>query len=182
MAIRILPWLILPLLASCVAPSSPPPVQPSPRSQTQAPATGAPAAPAGSAPERYAGEWSVAELAPGDWTYSDRVGSSAARFGNGGPVQVSIACVEGRIMLSRLGVAPAGEAAFLNVRNSFAERRLPTQRGNSENLSALLPASDPLWDQIIFSRGRFLIEATGQAPIIVPTRGDIARVIEDCRG
>ena len=43
-------------------------------------------------------------------------------------------------------------------------------------------AADPLWDQIIYSRGRFLIEGTRQSPIIVPARAEVARVIEDCRG
>ncbi len=177
MSFRILPWLLLPILASCVAPRNPPPAAPEP------PAPGAPAVrvtpqtPA----ERYPGDWSVAELAPGDWSYISRVGSSSALFGTGGPAQVRITCIGGTITLARAGSIATDIPVFLNIRNSFAERRLPILRNSDQMLSVELPARDPLWDQIIFSRGRFLIEGTNQTPIIVPTRADVARVIEDCR-
>jgi hypothetical protein len=46
----------------------------------------------------------------------------------------------------------------------------------------VLPASDPFLDQIVFSRGRFAVEAQGQARLILPTWPEPARVVEECRG
>ena len=42
--------------------------------------------------------------------------------------------------------------------------------------------NDPLLDAIAFSRGRFVIEQTGQPPLVLPPHAEIGRVIEDCRG
>ena len=87
------------------------------------------------------------------------------------------------ISLTRTGIIPQDIAAFITVRSSFAERRLPIHSASQTDrrLTTRLPARDPVWDQIVYSRGRFLIEATMQQPIIVPTRAEVARVIEDCR-
>lgn len=184
MAIRILPWLILPVLASCVAPRQVPPPAAPPAPPPQAPAapTPPPAAPA----ERYSGDWSVADATPGDWRYAAGPGgSSLARFAApDGSVLAELACSGGTLSLSRSGVIPQDIGAFINVRSSFAERRLPVQSASqsSRRLTTRLPATDPLWDQLIYSRGRFVIEATMQAPIILPNRAEVARVIEDCRG
>lgn len=177
--------IALPLLASCVAP----------RGATPAPAPSAPSSAAAPAPapahpvprptanDRYQGDWSVADLGPGDWRYRREGAASAAHFGlaNEG-TQAMIRCEGGMVTLSRMGVIPADIAAFINVRSSFSERQLPIRSAAGGWLTAVeLPASDPLWDQIIYSRGRFLIEATRNEPKLVPTRPDVARVIEDCR-
>lgn len=53
--------------------------------------------------------------------------------------------------------------------------------GPQPALVVVLPVRDPLLDSIVFSRGRFAIEARGLAPIYAPTWPEIARVIEDCR-
>lgn len=173
-------FIILPLLASCVAPSGPVAPTPAPRPAPR-PAPVAPAAPA--VVDRYAGDWSVADLPPGEWRYSSDGRSSIARFTAGnGPVQASISCTGGQVTLARSGIIPADMAVMFNIRTSFAERQLPIHVDVSGRmLTTTLPGRDPLWDQIIYSRGRFLIEATRQAPLLVPTRSDIARVVEDCR-
>lgn len=46
----------------------------------------------------------------------------------------------------------------------------------------MLPASDPLLDQMAFSRGRFMVTAEGGASIVVPAWPEFARVVEECRG
>lgn len=180
---RLATFALLPLLASCVAPSAPAPPAPAPRpAPAPTPAPSFPTAPA--TVDRYAGDWSVADVAPGEWSYARDARSSTARFAAGnGPALASISCAAGQVTLSRTGVIPADIAAVLNIRNSFAERQLPIRVDMAaRSLTATLPASDPLWDQLIYSRGRFLIEATRQTPLIVPTRPEVARVIEDCRG
>ena len=37
-------------------------------------------------------------------------------------------------------------------------------------------------DAMVFSRGRFVVERTGAAPLVVPPYAEIGRVVEDCRG
>lgn len=180
--IRYLPaFALLPLLTSCVAPSAPvapprPVAVPVPAPAPSFPTTRPTA-------ERYAGDWSAADVAPGEWRYARDARGSHAHFAiSSGVVQASISCAAGQVTLARAGVIPADIAAMLNIRNSFAERQLPIRVDTAGRmLTASLPARDPLWDQLIYSRGRFVIESTRQAPIIVPTRPEIARVIEDCR-
>jgi hypothetical protein len=175
MTVRVLPWLILPLLASCVGPRAPAPA-PAPRPA----APQVPAAPA-AAPERYAGDWTTADLTPGEWRYAD----GTAHFANGTAASLAeMRCASGTINLTRTGIIPQDIGAFITVRTSFGERRLPIQSADQQarRLTSRLAAADPLWDQIIYSRGRFVIEATMQAPVILPNRPEIARVVEDCRG
>jgi len=43
------------------------------------------------------------------------------------------------------------------------------------------PSSDPLFDQLAFSRGRFLVRVEGQGDLILPAWPEPARTIEDCR-
>ena len=46
----------------------------------------------------------------------------------------------------------------------------------------VLAVTDPLLDAMAFSRGRFVVEQPGQAPLVLPPYAEIGRVIEDCRG
>jgi hypothetical protein len=47
---------------------------------------------------------------------------------------------------------------------------------------AQLPVSDPLLDQMAFSRGRFLVTIEGGPSLVVPAWPEVGHVIEDCRG
>ena len=174
-------FAILPLLASCVAPSSAPP-RPAPApSPAPAPAPSSPTAPA--IVDRFSGDWSVADLSPGEWRYSRNGPASIAHFAVGNqPALASISCSGGQVTVARSGVIPADIAAVIIIRSSFAERSLPIRVDMADRtVTATLPGRDPLWDQISYSRGRFLIEATRQAPLLVPSRPEVVRVIEDCR-
>ncbi len=173
---RITLVIALGLLGSCVAPQATPQPAPAP-----APATVAPAPTPRPVSDRYAGDWSTADLSPGEWARqtAGRTGESRAIFGDGA---LSIACSAGQIRLSRQGIIPADAAIQFRMRSSFGERALPARYDmTSRSLYLTLPASDALWDQIIYSRGRFLVEASFQLPLLVPTRPEVARVIEDCR-
>jgi hypothetical protein len=37
-------------------------------------------------------------------------------------------------------------------------------------------------DAMVFSRGRFVVDRAGAAPLVVPPYAELGRVIEDCRG
>ena len=168
--------IALPLLASCAAPSTPPSAAPPPPVTRPAPVAPAPT-PAPVA-DRYAGDWLVDELTPGEW----RIDSQTAIFsGNRGRTLALIGCRSGRISIIRAGpgYAPRG---VLRIRTSAGERELPVEGAELQAFGTSLPAADPLFDQILYSRGRFVIEATGQAPLVLPTEPEVQRVVEDCRG
>ena len=169
------------MLGSCVGTPAPvpaparPPVVAAPR----------PSLPAGPAAERFAGDWSVADLPVAEWRYARQSGISAARLigTSATDVRAMLSCEGGNISIIRPGLLPADIAAMMTVRTSAAERRLPMNANPANRtIYATLSARDPLWDQIAYSRGRFVIEATAQAPLLAPVRPELLRVIEDCRG
>ena len=175
----LLPITLMPLLASCVAPSTPPPAAPPPPVARPAPApTPAPAPVA----DRYRGDWSVDELTPGEWVIER---ARVVRFiGSDGALLAAIGCVDGQVRLGRAGVLPQDIRAAFRIRASAGERELGVQRADQSMrwIETALPPSDPLWDSILYSRGRFVIETTMQAPLILPTRPALQRVVEACRG
>ncbi|HYN45217.1 MAG TPA: hypothetical protein VES64_00845, partial [Allosphingosinicella sp.] len=67
------------------------------------------------------------------------------------------------------------------IRTSYGERRLPVTI-HFNDMIADVPVSDPLLEQMAFSRGRFLVYAEGGQALILPAWPELARVIEDCRG
>jgi hypothetical protein len=105
-------------------------------------------------------------LAPGEWLYAGDSGGSVARFGD----SFSLRCDSAR---GRISLARAGSAAALRVRTSYGERALPA--------GAELAATDPLFDEMAFSRGRFTVEASGLPALVLPAWPEPARVVEDCR-
>jgi hypothetical protein len=154
-------------LAACVPRAVPPAPIPAP-APVAAPMP--PPPPPRPAPEQT--DWQTGPLSPGDWTYRVVAGLPTASFG-----PLTIRCSrEHDVQISLLG--PQGVAIV--VRTSFGELRLP---GNPDHFQsyASLPASDPLLDQMAFSRGRLLVTAEGGASLVVPAWPELARVIEDCR-
>jgi hypothetical protein len=121
--------------------------------------------------------WQDAPASAGDWTWRDDGGASSAAFGASATIVV-LRCLPGReISLVRAGA----RGTSLIVRTSGRERSLPASL-QPDGLTARLAASDPLLDDIAFSRGRFALEAEGAPLLIVPAWPEPARVIEDCRG
>ena len=90
---------------------------------------------------------------------------------------LSVTCVEGRnVQISLMGLS----GVPIVIRTSFGERRF---QGSPDHFQSYvsLPASDPLLDQMAFSRGRFLVAAEGGPSLVVPAWPELARVVEDCR-
>ena len=79
-----------------------------------------------------------------------------------------------------IALTGAQAPAFL-FRTSYGERRLAATPVHLNEMLATLAPSDPLLDQLVFSRGRFLVEAEGGSALIVPAWPEPARVIEECR-
>jgi hypothetical protein len=167
-ALRVLAAAIATVLAGCASRTPPPAPEPVPVPRPP------PASPPAPAPPL---DWRDAPLSLGDWGYGDRLGPRAA-FGAEGPAFV-VECTPARqIRIVRLGVA---SGATLIVRTTFGERALPASSDASTAAATLAP-SDPLLDEIAFSRGRVLVRVGGQPDLIVPSWPELARVVEDCRG
>ncbi|MEO6225720.1 MAG: hypothetical protein ABIO80_07725 [Sphingomicrobium sp.] len=118
----------------------------------------------------------------GTWTYAAGGGSSEASFTDGnGHAQLRLTCtrVTRRVTLSK----PANLASpTLAVWTSTQSRNVAAGfDAATARLSAQFANWDPLLDAIAFSRGRFAVSASGQPALVVPSWGDISRVVEDCR-
>jgi hypothetical protein len=86
-----------------------------------------------------------------------------------------------RITLSREASAPA---QHVDIRTSSMTKQLPAQLtgGTPAYVAAEIMSNDPILDAMAFSRGRILVEAEGQQPVILPSWAEIAHIVEDCRG
>lgn len=174
------------VLAACVpepAPA-PEPVRPIP---APAPVVRPMPAPAPApAPRPLAIDWRDWPRTPGNWAWRQDGRGSIALYGrSGADADLTIRCdrQRGAIYLSRR--IDAGAAATrLTVRTSSQLRSLdaaPTGAA-APYVAAELGVRDPILEAIGFSRGRFVIEAAGQPPLVLPSWPEILRVTEDCRG
>jgi hypothetical protein len=111
--------------------------------------------------------------APGDWSYSGGGAAPQAAFSTPGATLFALRCdAGGQIGIVRLGA----ESGPVTIVTSFGQRVLPAAGTDGR----ALPASDPLFDQIAFSRGRFLVRSAG-GDLVLPSWPEPARLIEDCR-
>ena len=160
------------MLASCAPRPAPPAPTPPPR---PAPSPSAP--PPLPAPPV---DWRDAPLSPGDWTYRGGPDDPqpSATF-QSQQLAFVLRCERNREIM--IGVSGAQAPAF-TIRTTYGERRLPATPVRFEGVLASLAPSDSLFDQMAFSRGRFLVQPDGGPALILPAWPEIARVVEDCRG
>ena len=161
-------WAVAALAAALLGSCAPRPAPPA------APPTPPPAPPEPPPPPPAPLDWQDAPLSDGDWAYRETGDGSVATFGG----QFAVRCLPARrIALSRAGAA----GSALTVRTSDGARSLPAAIG-PDGLAATLDAAHPLLDAMVFSRGRFAVEAAGAPLLILPAWPEPARVVEDCRG
>lgn len=167
------------LAASCASPPpAPPPPRPVPRPQ---PSYTPPPPPPDVRPSTG---WRDAPITPGNWRWSRIGGASSARFAEGpGGAALEFRCdrAANAVLLIRYGIANG--SVPLTVTTTTIARPLTGQSlgGPQPAVVVALPVRDALLDAIVFSRGRFAVEARGFAPLYAPTWPEIARVVEDCR-
>jgi hypothetical protein len=166
------------LATACVprteAPQPQPPARPQPAPAPSPVRTPPPAAP----------DWSDIPLTPGTWSYASDANGSEARFGaSNSDVRLGLRCerAQRRIILFREGGATGGQ---VEIRTSFGSRNVPVTVAADPlpRSRATFAASDRFLDSIVFSRGRFTVDAPGLSMLVVPTWPEPARVLEDCRG
>jgi hypothetical protein len=159
------------IAASCAPRPAPPASAPPP--PIRRPLPPAPAPP----PPPAAADWRDRPLAPGDWSYSGQSGIHEATFASPGGALFAMRCTAaGQIVLMRPGVS----GGALTIVTSFGERVI-AGAGGADQATASLAASDPLFDQMVFSRGRFLVRTAQGGDLILPAWPEPARVIEECR-
>jgi hypothetical protein len=107
-------------------------------------------------------------------------GQSVARFA-GGALVLRCDRRSGTVVLQRAGAVPGPEPMTISTTSTVRTLAATPQPGSAPALVATLTARDPLLDAMIFSRGRFAVEAPGLAPLYVPSWPEVARVTEDCR-
>ncbi len=172
----ILPVGALLMLGACVAPSRPPAPAPVPV-PVQAPPPRPVAAPAPPPVAAASTSWAEAALSAGNWSYRTLPPGSVATYGAAASASLVVRCAGNRQVQLQVPGAPSGNA--ITFRTSSLTRAIPAAPG-AGGLIATLPAADPLLDALIFSRGRFGVEAGGTS-LVVPTWPELARVVEDCR-
>lgn len=162
--------------AAPVKPAPPPPVviEPIPRPVAVTPPP-LPVPPA---------DWRDAPQSAGTWRWSLEGGRSTASFGpSPGAPLVTLRCERGsgQILLARTG---SGEGhVALSLTTTTGTRPLLSEPLLSAPGWLVVPlrVRDPILDAMAFSRGRFMIEASGQPPLYLPAWTEVSRVIEDCR-
>ena len=164
--------LALLALAGCVPRSAPPLPAPVPQPRP------VPLPPAPPLPAPPATDWETGPLSPGDWSYRPSSNTPLATF-QSNAIGFTIRCQQGRAVW--LSVSGA-QADALVIHTSFGIRRLPAERVHLNELLAQLQPTDPLLEQMAFSRGRFQVATENGPLLVVPAWPELARVIEDCRG
>jgi hypothetical protein len=164
------------LLAGCVPPPAPPPVaRPAP------PPVAQPSPPPVVTPP-LASDWNQWPFTPGDWAYrTDGVGSIALFGPVGADALLTLRCDRTRGTMY-LSVQGPGDAA--TIRTTTLTRSIPLRAtgGDAGYVASQLAPSDAMLDAMVFSRGRFVVDRVGGAPLVVPPYAELGRVIEDCRG
>ncbi len=167
-------------LTACASPRAPAPSPVPPPVQRPAP----PAGPVVTG-ERAPASWDVADLSPGEWRLREDAGAGSAQFGVPGQrAEAALSCSRGQLTLVRL--APnlsVGARHHLRVRTSYGEHHLPATHdtAGTPTLSATVGARSPMWDEVSYSRGRFVVEGSGVAPLIIPVRSELIHLLERCR-
>ena len=164
-------------LAACVPRAAPEPPQPRPAPRPQAVPAPVPI-PAPAAPPA---NWLQADIGPGGWTYRPGPNGSAALWGRAGEgARLAMACdrASRTVRFTRAGAEPG----VMELRSTNGVRTLPTMADSgTPGATAILPAGDPFLNQLVFTRGRFLVTATGADALIAPSWAEPFRVVEDCR-
>lgn len=178
-----LPLLALTLaVAACAPAAKAPPVARAPVPVARpAPARPAPAPPL---PAPVDTNWTDAALTPGSWNYEDRENLTLAVFVTPGRGSTfAMQCWRPTEKLELIVVGRSTASPAVHIHTETAARTLPAQLvlGEFANVHATLPASDPLFDAIALSKGRFAVEVDGLPPLYLPSHAEVSRVIEDCR-
>jgi hypothetical protein len=159
-----------------------PPPKPAPVAKPAPPPVARPAPPPSVVTPPLAANWNDWPFTPGDWVYrKDGVGSIALFGPPGGDALLTLRCDRTRGAMY-LSVQGSGDAATIRTTSLSRSIALRPTGGETGYVASQFVPSDAMLDAMVFSRGRFVVERTGAAPLVVPPYAEIGRVVEDCRG
>jgi len=116
----------------------------------------------------------------GTWTYVSTPTGSEARFGDAAGPQLLLRCNRAARRVA-IGMRSQPVAGLSVTTSSLSRYVAATHDAKSGMAIAELPAADPLFDAVAFSRARFAVTAQGLPPLVLPNWPEAARAIEDCR-
>lgn len=129
--------------------------------------------------------WMDAPQTPGDWHYADDGNFRLAGFGVDRTEQGTefiLSCDQARQRIALARKSRASAPVVMSIRTETMDRTLTAKpRDDHALVLVALPASDPLFDAMAFSRGRFAVETEGEPTLYLPSWPEVTRVIEDCR-
>lgn len=140
-----------------------------------------------SVPARAGDDWADAPQTPGDWRLTLLPAGSAATFrAPDGQALFTLACVlrnRSLVMTRHTPQAAPLPQGLMQVHTQTQARTLTATAASGADgaIGASLAASDPLFDAMAVSRGRFAVEVEGSDALYLPAWAEVTRVIEDCR-
>lgn len=127
-------------------------------------------------------DWHDMPATPGVWRWQREGGLSTARFGEAGqPVRFSLVCDPATATISLVRSGVGGGAATMAILTTSLSAKLAARAGADGAIVATLPAREPLFDAMAYSRGRFAVQVAGAATLYLPSWPEVGRVVEDCR-
>ena len=166
-------------IAACVPSASAPAPAPAPVTGT------APPAPLAGAPRERVPmltEWDNLPATPGQWRYSARDGASEAAFsGRDNQPLARLRCDPARRAVSLIVPGASARGEEMIVQSETLSRALPYPQVLGGGATVTFAPGDPLLDAMALSKGRFLVNAVGAGPLVLPSYAEVSRVIEDCR-
>ncbi len=121
----------------------------------------------------------------GDWTYQPAQPYSFALFGTDqARTTFLMRCDRANRTVMLLRVSNQLNSQPMQIDTETTARLLsasPREVLGRRGLAADVPANDPLLDAMAISKGRFAVQAGGEATLYVPSWPEVTRVIEDCR-
>lgn len=150
-------------------------------------------------------DWRDRDLTPGDWRWQASSATSVASYGPAGQMAMFIIRCDIARRVVRLSSITAGNSATSTMppgqistgspmlpathlerqvtitTTSAIEKRLGLVDPDGASLDVVIASTDNLLDRIVHSQGRFMFEVEGGLALILPTAGETARAVEDCR-
>lgn len=117
----------------------------------------------------------------GSWNYRATATGSEATFSTAAGPQLTIRCTRATRRVAIVKPTSAASATMWVWTSAQAKSVPASFDAASARVTADLAAFDPLLDLIALSRGRVGFSTSGLAALVVPSWGEIARVVEDCR-
>ena len=179
---RILTLSSAAVVAACVpSPDSTPTPAPTPVQTAPAPAP----APTPIATAPAPANWMDAPRTPGDWSIrtTDSRETVAIYGENASEGRFNLICNPSTrtIAIVRAGASDKPrQARILTETREKLVTMAPTTIGLPA-LSAQLSPSDPIFDAMALTKGRFAVETEGMSTLYLPAWAEVTRVIEDCR-